>query len=337
MTTPPDPRPILDLMNAFRTSQVLFTAVALGVFDRLERGPADLATLAHDLKCNEDALSRLLDIAASLGLIARDGSLLAITPMASTYLTRSSPRRMTGYINYSARALWRMWEYLPDAIREGSNRWKQAFGHDGPLFSSFYNTEDDLREFAMGMHGFGQISSPEVVRAFDLTRFKRLVDLGGATGHLTIAACQAYPHLKGAVFDLPAVQPLAREIITTTGLADRIEFIAGDFFTDPLPPSDLYAVGRILHDWTEEKINLLLRKIYAALPTGGALLVCEKMLNDDRLGPLWSQLQSLNMLICTEGKERSLGEYTALLHAAGFGQVEGRRCQGPLDAVLAVK
>jgi acetylserotonin O-methyltransferase len=112
---------------------------------------------------------------------------------------------------------------------------------------------------------------------------------------------------------------------------------AGDFFTDPLPAADLFAVGRILHDWGEEKIHRLLGLIHHALPPGGALLIGEKLLDDDRAGPRWAQLQSLNMLICAEGKERTETEYTALLRQAGFSRIEARRTATPLDAILAVK
>src|SRR5262249_38798887 len=120
-------------------------------------------------------------------------------------------------------------------------------------------------------------------------------------------------------------------------VADRIEVVAGDFFTDPLPAADLFAVGRILHDWAEDNIRRLLRAIHDRLPTGGALLVAEKLLDDDRTGPPWAVLQSLNMLVCTEGKERPLAEYAALWQEAGFTRVEGRRTNSPLDAVLATK
>jgi acetylserotonin N-methyltransferase len=244
---------------------------------------------------------------------------------------------MTGYIHYSDAVLWKLWAHLADAVREGSNRWKQAFGLDGPLFANFFKSEVDKREFTFGMHGFGQISSPEVVRAFDLGRFHKLVDLGGATGHLALAACQRYPALRAIVFDLPAVLPLAREVVAASEVANRVELIAGDFFHDALPEADLFAVGRILHDWSEDKIKRLLKVIYQRLPAGGALLVAEKILNDDRVGPRWAQLQSLNMLVCAEGMERTEGEYAQLLRQAGFASVEARRTNSPLDAILAVK
>jgi acetylserotonin N-methyltransferase len=333
----PDPTPVLELLDAFRCSKVLFAAVALGIFDRLEKEELTLPQLAESSKADLDALERLLNACVYLKLLTRKDANYGNTPAASAYLCSNSPRRITGYLNYSNSILWKMWEHLEDAVREGTHRWPQAFGLDGPIFSHFFRNEADKREFLLGMHGQGQISSPEVVKAFDLSRFKKLVDLGGATGHLAVAACREYPRLRAVVFDLPMAAPLAKEMIAESDVADRVEVIAGDFFTDPLPEADLFAMGRILHDWSEDKIRRLLGKIQERLPKGGALLVCEKLLNDDKSGPRWAVLQSLNMLICTEGKERTLAEYDALLKAAGFSRMEGRRTNSPLDCVLAVK
>jgi acetylserotonin O-methyltransferase len=333
----PDPTPVLDLLQAFRRSKVMFAAVALGVFDRLAGGPVALPVLAPDLGTVPEALGRLLDACVGLGLLSRDGDHYANTPAAAAYLCSASPRRLTGYLRYSDAVLWGLWAHLDDAVREGSHRWKQVYGLEGGIFDHFFRNEPDKREFLMGMHGQGQLSSPAVVAAFDLGRFRRLADLGGATGHLAVAACRRYPALSAVVFDLPPVLPLARELIAATEVAGRIEVAAGDFFTDPLPEADLFALGRIVHDWSEDKIHKLLRAVHERLPPGGALLVAEKLLDDDRSGPSWAVLQSLNMLVCAEGKERTLGAYEALLRAAGFRHVEGRRTATPLDAVLAVK
>lgn len=335
--TRPDPAPVLDLLEAFRRSKVMFTAVSLGVFDALASGPRTVETLAAELKLQADALQRLLDASVGLQLLHKTGDGYANTPVAAAYLTRNSPHRLTGYLNYSNDVMWKLWAHLEDAIREGTHRWKQTFGWDGPIFANFFHDETALREFLMGMHGFGLISSPQVVAAFDLTRFRRLVDLGGATGHLAIAACQRYPELRAVVLDLPEAVPLAREIVAASPVADRIEVVAGDFFVDPLPHGDLFALGRILHDWTEEKILRLLQRVHERLPAKGAVLIAEKLLLEDRTGPRWAQMQDLNMLVCTEGKERTLTEYESLLRRAGFADVQGCRTPAPLDAVLAVK
>lgn len=335
--TRPDPGIVLDLIEAFRRSKVMFAAVSLGVFDALATGARSASELAPELKADEDSLARLLNACVGLQLLTRDAEGYALTPASKAYLTSDSRDRMTGYIRYSNDVGWKLWANLEGAIREGTHRWKETFGWDGPIFSNFFKTDEAKREFLMGMHGFGCITSPQVVGAFDLSRFRTLVDLGGATGHLCIAACQRYPQLQAVLFDLPDAGPLARDIIDDSNVSDRITIAAGDFFADPLPNGDLYALGRILHDWTEAKCVTLLKRIYDALPTGGALLVVEKMIFEDKTGPRWAQMQDLNMLTCTEGRERNLAEYEGLLKRVGFAEVLGCRTTVPADAVLALK
>ncbi len=335
--TIPAPDRVLELLEAFRRSKTMFAAVALGVFDRLQKQPATAHQLAADLNCDPLALRTLLDSCVALELLKRNEDRFENSPEAAAYLCSDSPRRMTGYINYSNQVMWKMWAHLEDAIREGSHRWRQTFGTDGPIFSQFFKTPEAMNEFLMGMHGFGMITSPEVVQNFDLSRFQHVVDLGAATGHLAIAACQRYPQLRATVFDLPHVLGLAHEMVAASGCRDRIRVVGGDFFTDPLPAGDLYFLGRILHDWNQPKVETLLRKIYQALPAGGGLLIGEKMIEEDRTGPRWALMQSLNMLVCTEGTERTLSEYAGLLRQAGFTQVSGIRNRVPLDAILAIK
>jgi len=333
----PNPTPVLDLIQAFRRSKTMFAAVSLGIFDRLGVGATDAILLAQELGANADALQRLLDACVALGLLEKAGSVYSNSPLAKTYLTRSSPHTLTGYILYSDRALYPLWGNLEAAIREGANRWEQTFGGKASLFDHFFRTQSARRDFLSGMDGFGQLSSPAVVGAFDLSRFRRLVDLGGGTGHLALTACARYPQLQGAVFDLPAVIATAQEYVCTGGVGAPVGLLAGDFFTDPLPEADIFALGRILHDWSEEKVCFLLRKVWERLPSGGALLIAEILLDDDKTGPVPALMQSLSMLVCTEGKERTLAEYTALLCQAGFAHVEGKVTNAPLDAILAVK
>ena len=335
--TPADPDVVLELLAAFRRSKIMFTGVSLGVFDALTGRGRTAAELAVQLECDADSLRRLMEALVGIGLLSRVEQIFSNTPAAEEYLTSQSPSRMTGYVQYSNRVMWKMWGNLEGAVREGTHRWQETYGWDGPIFSSFFNTDEAAREFLMGMHGFGMMTSPQVVAAIDLSRFKRLVDLGGATGHLTMAACRRYPHLKATVFDLPNAIPLAREIAGTCDVASQIDFVAGDFFVDPLPAADLYWLGRIIHDWSAAKIELLLAKAFAALPSGGGLMIGEKMLRELKDGPLWAQLQDINMLIVTEGRERSLSEYEQLLVNAGFVDVIAYRTTAPLDVVLAIK
>ena len=336
---PPDPEAqiVIDLMDGFRASKAVFTAVSLGVFDHLHEGPASCEALSRELGCKPDALERILGACAAFRLLRIEEGNYHNEPAATRFLRIQSPETLTGYMLYSDRIIYRLWAHLEDAVREGTHRWEQEFGLREGIFDHFFSSEADKKMFLAGMHGNGLLSSPAVVSAFDLGRFRHFVDVGGGTGHLVIEACRRYPHLLGTVFELPAVVPVSEDYIKKAGLEDRIRVVSGDFFDAPLPPADLYSMGRILHDWSDQKVNFLLRKIFEQLPGGGGLLICEKILNETKNGPANAYLQSLNMLVCTEGKERAASEYERLTRAAGFSSFEFRRTGQPVDAMLAVK
>jgi acetylserotonin N-methyltransferase len=332
-----DPAPILELILAFRRSKTMFAAVEFGIFDRLSGQQANAEELAQELAVNSAALSRLLDGCVSLGLLTHTEAGYGNTAVADRFLSTKSPATLNGYIRYSNESLYKLWDRLEDSVREGGHRWTQVFGSRTALFDHYFRSDEAAANFLGGMHGFGQLASPPVVRSFDLSRFTHLVDLGGATGHLAIAACETYPNLRATVLDLPAVEKFARTHIARCSAADRIDFVASDFFANDLPVADLYNLGRILHDWSEEKITSLLGKIHRSLPAGGALLIQETVVNADRRGPVPSLMQDLNMLVCTDGRERTFLEYRQLLESVGFTSVDYRLTGSLVDAILAVK
>jgi acetylserotonin N-methyltransferase len=344
MTHPESPNPdsanasvVLDYIHAFRQSKTMLVATSLGIFDELAVGPHTAGQIASRLSLNPDATERLLNGCVSLSLLQKQDLTFSNTATAQKYLVSSSPDSLAGYVIYSEQSLYPLWGHLESAIREGTNRWEQTFGSRTALFDHFFRDEAAKRSFLNGMHGLGQLTSPAVVRQFDLARFRHLVDLGGATGHLAIAACEAYASLRATVLDLPAVSGLACESIASSTVAGRVKFQSGNFFTADLPAADLYAVGRILHDWDLEQCKRLLTRIHQALPSGGGLLIVETLLNDDHAGPRHASMQSLNMLVCTEGKERSCSEYREMCAAAAFQSVECRRTGTVLDVILAMK
>ena len=210
------------------------------------------------------------------------------------------------------------------------------------MFKIVYASEEGEQQFCASMHSFGITTSPTIVAAFDLSRFAHLVDVGGGTGHLAVAACQRYPALRATVLDLPGVLKNAKAYVDKTPEKDRVDMLALDMFDDnfaQLAPKsvDIFALSRILHDWDEETCVKILKTLNACLPSGGCVLLAEKLLDEDKMGPLSAQLQSLNMLVQTLGKERTALEYGVLLGRAGFRLLGSVRTDGYLDAVLAEK
>jgi acetylserotonin N-methyltransferase len=358
--TKADTKLVLDLILGFRLSKAMFAAVKLGVFDSLDGKEMTCKELLRALKDDrpkpngktkgskkernrvpdkEGALERLLDACVGMRLLDFRQGRYVNRPVATKFLCSGSPDRLTGYINSSNDAFWPLWTHLEHAILDGTNRWNEVFGLNGPMWRSFYRTPETMKEFLMGMHGFGQLTSPILVKKVDLRGFSVFVDLGGGTGHLAIAVCREYPEIQAKVVELADTVPLAQEVVTESGLADRIEVIARDFFDEELPQGDVYALARILHDWPQPKIEGLLDKIYRRLPDGGAILIAEKFLWENRRGPRWAQMQNLNMLAIAEGRERTFEEYEELLGRAGFKNIVPIRTDTitPLDFILARK
>ncbi|TKS67358.1 Acetylserotonin O-methyltransferase [Collichthys lucidus] len=337
------PRKILEYMEGFLVSKVVFSSCELGVFDLLlsaER-PLSAEEISQAIGASLDGTQRLLAACTGLKLLNTlqdNGQVLySNTEQASVYLTRSSPLSLYQSIQYSSRTIYLCWHHLTDAVREGRNQYEKAFGvNSKDLFQALYRSDEEMVKFMQLMNSIWNICGKDVVTAFDLSSFKVICDLGGCSGALAKQCTSAYPECTVTIFDLPKVVCTSREHFVTEA-DQRISFHKGDFFKDPLPEGDLYILARILHDWTDERCVELLSKIYKACKPGGAVLLVEALLYEDGSGPLTVQLYSLNMLVQTEGRERTAAQYTTLLAAAGFSNIQHRLTGKIYDAVLGNK
>ncbi len=334
------PPQILELATGYWASKTLFTGLELGIFDTLRDGPLSVQRLAEAVDLPYDGVDRLATALAALGLLQRQNGDVSNTASAAAYLVSTSPRFMAGMFGHFNHDLYPLWRFLPDAIREGTPRWQQAFGPDtnpNP-FEAIYRDPVGLRAFMAAMDSLLMPVALEVRDTIDFSRYERVLDVGGAWGTLALLLVDRYPDLRATIFDLPPVGPVAEEHIAEAGASDRIDVQTGDMFNDPLPRgADLVVLGWILHDWGDEQSERLLRSCFEALPSGGEILLLEMVLDDDRSGPLLPSLMALNMLVATHGRERTFGEFAALLERAGFKDARHHRLHGPRDAILARK
>uniref|UniRef100_H3DG83 Acetylserotonin O-methyltransferase n=1 Tax=Tetraodon nigroviridis TaxID=99883 RepID=H3DG83_TETNG len=337
------PRKILEYMEGFLISKVVFSSCELGVFDLLlgaER-PLSAEEISQAVGTSVDGTERLLAACAGLQLlnIHQDGGrlLYSNTESGQTFtMTRSSPLSLSLTVPEPSTLCW---HYLTDAVREGRNQYEKAFGVDAKdLFQALYRSDEEMVKFMQLMNSIWNICGKEVVTAFDLSPFKTICDLGGScSGALAKQCTSAYPECTVTIFDLPKVVRTSRENFFSEANR-RIGFYeVGDFFKDPLPGADLYILARILHDWTDQRCIELLQRVHQACRPGGSVLLVEALLYEDGSGPLTAQLYSLNMLVQTEGRERSAAQYAALLTAAGFTSIQHRFTGKIYDAVLARK
>jgi len=165
-----------------------------------------------------------------------------------------------------------------------------------------------------------------------------VLDLGTAQGDTVVQITKAHPHLTGTGYDLPEVGPVFEEYVKENGLSSRVKFVPGSFFTDPIPTADVITMGHILHDWDLEEKKALIAKAYNALPSGGALVVYEALIDDDRSKNAFGLMMSLNMLIETPGGFDYTGaDCQGWMKDAGFRETRVEHLAGPESMVVGIK
>ena len=318
---PPSPVPLMALSTAFWAFKTLAAAHELDLFGRLSGGAGTTAAeLAADLGIHPRPAEMLLTGCAALGLLEKRDGRYRNAPISEAYLVRGKPGYFGGWVEMADKRLYAGWGKLVDALR--TNR---PTTWDPARQSSLFDGEDPkmLSLFWEAMHSLSAMTARKLGEAVDLGRYRRLLDIGGGSGAYDIELCRLYPALRATVFDLPHVAEIAAGKVAAAGLTDRVATVGGDFFADaPFPAGhDLHLFSMILHDWDEAKNRALLRRSYAALPPGGAVVISELLVNDDKTGPAPAALMSLNMLIETEGRNYTPAEYGAWLEDAGFREI----------------
>ena len=188
------------------------------------------------------------------------------------------------------------------------------------------------------MTGISHGANLAIARQFPWKQYKTVVDVGTAQGDLVTQVALANPHLRGIGFDLPAVGPIFEEYVAANGLCERVRFEPGSFFDAPFPEADVVMMGHILHDWDLDVKRMLIRKAYDAIPEGGALLVYESIIDDDRSQNTFGLLMSLNMLIETPGGFDYTGaDCIGWMKAAGFRDARVEHLVGPESMVIGFK
>jgi hypothetical protein len=332
-----DPSAILALGLRFWEAKALLSAVELGVFTALAAGPLPAKELTVVLGIHERAAVDFFDALVALGALARSNSgEYANSPQAEQFLVASRPSYMGGALEMANARLYPVWGKLTEALRSGQpqNEAKDESDYYGELVRD----PNRLRTFLRGMTGLSMGASRAIAEKFPWAEYGSFVDVGGAQGVLSIQLASTHEHLEGTTFDLAPVAPFFEECVAAAGLSHRLRFKAGDFFSAPLPSADVLIMGHVLHNWRLSEKRELIRKAYAALPDGGALLVYEALIDDERRQATFGLLMSLNMLLVTAGGFVFTGaECRAWMLEAGFREVRVEHLAGPDSMVVGRK
>ena len=297
--SPTSPERIMQLGDAFKGAKALLTAVELGVFTALADGPLDVAMLRARIGIHERGARDFFDALVALKLLDRDEQgRYTSTAETACYLDRNNTSYIGDSLELRNARQFGPWDGLTEALRTGS---PQSGARGTGNFDAYYADATVRSNVVKGMTGGSLAVAKMIAARFSWRTYQTFFDVGTAQGCLPVEIARAHSHVTGGGFDLPAVGPLFDAYVAEHGLADRLKFIAGDFFADPLPQADVLVLGRVLHNWDLPTKSMLLAKAYDALPDGGALIVYEKLIDDARRENAQALLESLNMLVISAG------------------------------------
>jgi precorrin-6B methylase 2 len=206
------------------------------------------------------------------------------------------------------------------------------------MFATLYSDPERLHSFLAAMTGISHGANMAIAAKFPWEKYQTFVDAGTAQGDLAVQVALTHPHLRGMGLDLPVVQPIFEAHAEHSGVASRLTFVPGDFFADPLPTADVIMMGHILHDWNLSEKRLLVRKAFEALPPGGAFIVYESIIDDERRRNAFGLLMSLNMLIETTGGFDYTGaDCVGWMKEVGFKEARVEHLIGPDSMVVGLK
>lgn len=331
-----NPSKIMQLGMGFWASKTFLSAIELGLFTELAKGPLDADQLRMRLSLHPRSARDFFDALVSLGMLKRTRGRYANTPEAARFLDRTKPTYVGGMLEMSNARLYRFWGSLTEGLRTGKPQNEAKTGED--FFGALYADPQRLEGFLKAMTGLSISSAQIIAKKFPWKRYRTFADVGCAQGGVAAEIASAHRHLTGYGMDLPIVRPVFEAYAQTKGLSQRLRFHAGDFFKEPLPPADVLIMGHILHDWNLDEKMMLLRKAYEALPAKGALIVHESLIDDDRTRNSFGLLMSLNMLIETHGGFDFTGaDCRKWMTETGFRRTSVAKLAGPDGMVVGFK
>lgn len=310
---------LFQLMTGFFASKLLAVAVDLDLFTWLSGRPRTFEEIRTHFGLVERPCRALLDALLHLQLLEKKDGHYCNSAASETLLVRGRPDYQGPHVR------------LLDNLYLACNQLHAALFEDRPIsqdYSYFFSTEGNgagVARYGTLMHDSSLAPAMVLPQYWDFSDSRLVVDVGGGYGRLCLTLVSQYPHLQTVLFDLPDVCQKAAVLLETypRGLSRRIHLHPGDFFQDPFPAgADTLIMMRVTHDWPRDRVELLLRKAYAALPRGGRLLIYETLKDQGPFPGAAAFISLLLLLISPGGECRTFAELRALLERAGFAHVE---------------
>jgi hypothetical protein len=335
------PARIMEVGMGFWPARVLQTAIKLQLFSILGADGKTGEQLVSKLGLHERSNPDFFDTLVALRFLDREGNgpsaTYRNTPETAAFLDKSSPQYIGGFLEMAHDRLYPFWGDLIEALRTGKPQ--NEIKHTGKaVFEELYSDPARLEQFMDAMAGISLPNFQALAEKIDLSPYQTLCDVGGAAATLSMVVAKKHPHLKCISADLPPACAVADKKIAESEMDHRVSTQTLDFFKDPLPKADVITMGMILHDWNLANKKHLVKAAYDSLPEGGALIVIENIIDDERRENAFGLMMSLNMLVeFGDAFDFTGADFDSWCREAGFKSTEIIHLNGPASAGIAYK
>lgn len=304
------------LICGFSVTIAIAAVTELGIVDRLADGPKTAADLATATGTEASVLERVMRYLAGEGVFDERNDAFALNDR-SQWLRAGVPGSLRPRAIFAGSAMnWTAWGNFLHSVRTGESGFQTAFGKS--LFEYLKDHPADAATFNTFMADQTATSVGAILGAFDFTGVREFVDVGGGRGALVSGVLQAYPALRGVLFDLPEVIATATPLLEQAGIADRCKAVGGSFFDGMPANADLYALKFVLHDWPDTECIRILQNCRHVMAADARLLIIEHVVPTTH-GPHFAKFMDMNMLALTAGgRERTEAAFARLLAGVGL-------------------
>lgn len=307
---------MLQMASGYWVSQSLYVGAKLGIADLLKDGSKSCDELAQATGVNARTLYRLMRALASVGVFAeKEHGYFTLTPLAAC-LQSDIPGSIRTLVMMVGEEYYQAWGDLLYSIQTGASAFEHVYGM--PLFEYYAQNPESGKIYDEAQTSGSKAAKAEIIKSYDFSTIRKLVDVGGGNGSLIWAILKANPTMQGVLFELPSAIAGAKDLIEAEGVNERCELVAGDFFESVPSGGDAYMLKYVIHLWDDERAIAILKNCHRAMVENGKLLVIEQVIPPGN-EPFLGKFLDLHMLVLFPGGcERTEAEHRALFEASGF-------------------
>lgn len=277
------------------------------------------AELARVTGTHERSLHRMLRALAAFGIFSENGrGQYQMTKRAASLRSDVVGSLRDWTVLTGTKPTWDAFGHAMDVVRTGNCGFGLAHGDQANLYHFCHQDPAFSETFVRAQSNWTDWQRDAILDAYDFSRYRKLVDVGGGRGSMISGILRRCPATKGILYDQPATIELARPAVAAAGVQDRCELVPGSFLDKVPDGGDAYVIKHVLRDWDDDTAGTILRNCNRAMRPDSVLLVIDAVLDPRNSRDRIVKLLDLEQMFWLSGMLRTMDEWHRLLEDAGF-------------------